>query len=199
MRMEIGWFDCTSVGELNTRMSEWVAPWWRNLHYKEYLWSFGVYVLKRSCLVLQWYQQDQWCHGGSSGHFSAALHHVCVRLLHRLRERMEANARHCRSKSADRRWSRSDGSGETQRLDCLDLNWLYLVSLDLTWLLLYFISLHLTWTVHNQLLDLTIILDLIFLDLISWNLNSLDSVFFSLTSLDFNSLKGALCRFGGQI
>lgn len=22
MRMEIGWFDCTSVGELNTRMSE---------------------------------------------------------------------------------------------------------------------------------------------------------------------------------
>lgn len=23
MRMEIGWFDCTSVGELNTRMSEY--------------------------------------------------------------------------------------------------------------------------------------------------------------------------------
>lgn len=25
MRMDIGWFDCNSVGELNTRFSEWVA------------------------------------------------------------------------------------------------------------------------------------------------------------------------------
>lgn len=66
--------------------------------------------------VRQRYQQDQRRHRRSSRDFPAALHHLCVRLLHWLRERMEVNSCHRRSKSADRHRSWSHGSGETRLL-----------------------------------------------------------------------------------
>lgn len=67
----------------------------------------------------QWHQQDQWRHRGPSRHFYAAFHHLCVRLLHRLCERMEVNACDCGSKSTNWHWSWPHGSGETLRLNML--------------------------------------------------------------------------------
>lgn len=70
-------------------------------------------VLTAFVSVSQWYQQDQRCHRGSSGHFSAALHYLCVWFLHWLCERLEVNTRHCRSESTHRCWYWSYGCGET--------------------------------------------------------------------------------------
>lgn len=82
-----------------------------------------VGVLTAPVSILQWYQQDQWCHRGSSRHFFAALHDLCVWFLHWLCERMEVNTRHCRSKSTH--WGRdwSHGSGEAGI--CVHLLFLY--------------------------------------------------------------------------
>lgn len=61
---------------------------------------------------LQRHQQDQRRHRGPSRHFPAALHHLRVRLLHRLREGVEVDAGHRRGESPDRRRSRAHGCGE---------------------------------------------------------------------------------------
>lgn len=139
--------------------------------------------------VLQWYQQDQRCHCGSSCHLSATLHHLCVWFLRWLCERMEVNACHCRSKSTDRHWNWSYGSGETLiSLNLTSLDWPDIISVDLTsppltWL--YFPWLLLTRLYFSWLCSADLLIDLPRLDVTYW----LDFSWLGLlTSLDLLAL-----------